>query len=277
MTYSAKVIEDSISPLGKRLTTLEVCIPRPILSEFNTHRRFSRNSASSRAIPVAKQLARIRNNPFMPLHWGKNQPGMQAEVELTEEEQTIAKLIWLEARDAAVNQAERLMDLGVHKQVTNRILEPYMWHTVIVTATEWSNFFALRRSPKAQPEIHHVADLMWDAMDESAPSFINWGEWHLPYIQEDERDLPLADLIRISSARCARVSYLTHDGVRDLDKDLQLYRDLEGPGHMSPMEHPATPTDPNDEHRSNPGNFIGWTQFRELLPHQEDFSKREAV
>ncbi len=273
---SAKIIEDSISPDGVRLSTIEACIARSTLAELNTHRDFSRNSASSRAIPVEKQLERVKNDPFIPLHWGKNQPGMSADEELEGEEREEAITEWLTARDRAVESADELMKLDVHKQVTNRILEPFMWHTVIITATQWNNFFALRRSSKAQPEIHAAADAIWDAMKASTPKYVDFGEWHLPYIQDDEREvLDLGDLVQISSARCARVSYLTHAGVRSIDKDLELYQDLVTPGHMSPMEHPATPV----EHHPNSfyGNFKGWKQHRKFLPYEADFSERPQV
>lgn len=273
MTYSSKVVADSISQDGVRLTTLEVCFPRPYLAEFNTHRDFSRNSASSRAIPVAKQIERVRENPYVPLSFGKNQPGMQASEELSGEDLEAAISEWLLARDRAVDFATSLMDLGVHKQTANRLLEPFMWHTVIVSATEWGNFFGLRRSEMAQPEIHKIADLMFESMEASEPSYIGWDGWHLPYISEEERiTLPSGDLVRISSARCARVSYLTHDGVRDISKDLELFERLAGPGHMSPMEHPAKPV----EHHPTAfyGNFKGWKQFRKFLPHESDFSLR---
>jgi thymidylate synthase ThyX len=272
MSYDVEVIEDSVTADGSRLTTMKVEGPRSVLSEFNTHRDFSRNSASSRAIPVAKQIERIMRDPFIPISFGKNQPGMQASEELEGEELAVATRKWLLARDSAVEHATNLMEMGIHKQVTNRLLEPFMWHTIIVTATEWGNFFGLRRSEMAQPEIHKMADNMWDAMAASTPKDVDYGDWHLPYVQEDERDGFTNDLVKLSAARCARVSYLTQDGVRDPEEDLKLYKRLEGPGHMSPMEHPAQATPFFDQKF---GNFRGWKQLRKFLPYESDFSQRE--
>jgi hypothetical protein len=272
MAYSAKIIADSISEFGDRLTTMEITFPRMVLAEFNTHRMFSRNSASSRAIPVEKQLERIMNDPFIPSYWGKNQSGMQANEELDEESQLRARDAWIMARDEAFIQAKKMMSLGVHKQITNRILEPFMWHTVIVTATEWSNFFALRAHEDAQPEIRTIAETMKALYAVSEPVKREVGDWHLPYIQDEERDGIWEHSIlacKVSAARCARVSYLTHDGVRDLKADLALYERLVSGGHMSPLEHVAVPQEPGITSGSN---FRGWLQFRKTIINEHDFS-----
>lgn len=271
MAYAAKIIADSVSAAGARLVTMEVTFPRLVLAEFNTHRVFSRNSASSRAIPVAKQLARIREEPFVPDSWGLNQAGMQAEREADEPTAAAARDTWLAARDRAVEQAEELLRLGIHKQLANRLLEPFMWHTVIVTATEWSNFFALRANAMAQPEIRIAAALMLAAFEQSAPEPVPDGGWHLPLLQPDERDGTFEhteDARRISAARCARVSYLTHGGVRDRDADLGLYRRLVDGGHLSPLEHVATP----EPDGAWVGNFRGWRQLRKTIPNEHDFA-----
>lgn len=270
MAFSARILADSISPDGVRLTTLEATFPRMMLAEFNTHRVFSRNSASSRAIPVEKQLARIMDEPFIPEYWGANQSGMQAENELSPEDAEQAKSEWLAARDSAVEHVKKLLDIGLHKQLSNRLLEPFMWHTVIVTATEWSNFFALRAHPDAQPEIRRPAELIQGAMDASMPTKLDYGEWHTPLIQPDE-SFELEDKIKISCGRCARVSYLTHDGVRDPSKDLELYERLTSSGHMSPTEHAARPLEKDEEQK---GNFRGWHQHRADLLHEDDFGAR---
>ncbi len=272
MSFSAKVITDSISEPGARLTTLEVTFPRFVLPEFNTHRVFGRNSASSRAIPVAKQLERVRQDPFIPIHWGANQPGMQADYELTGSERDQAELAWLAARDSAVQYTEQLLALGLHKQITNRLLEPFMWHTVIVTATEWSNFYALRLNPQAQPEIRRTAELMAVAYNASAPRLVRYGEWHLPLIQPDEQSWAVAnieDAIKVSVGRCARVSYLTHDGVRDYAKDIELYDRLVSSGHMSPLEHVATPLLYSGDWS---GNLRGWKPIRKTIRNEDDYS-----
>ncbi|HUO61851.1 MAG TPA: FAD-dependent thymidylate synthase [Candidatus Bathyarchaeia archaeon] len=272
MDGEARILADSISTRGKRLTTLEVTFPRYVLAEFNTHRTFSRNSASSRAIPVKKQLEKIEEDPFIGEHWGANQPGMQAGAELTGEAREQAIAIWREAGRHAVEAARQLSELGVHKQRTNRLLEPFMRQTVIVTATEWDNFYALRAHAEAQPEIRDAAIAMRDAMDASEPTELAWGEWHTPLIQPDE-NFPLEQRIKISAGRCARVSYLTHDGVRNSAKDLELYDRLASSGHMSPMEHVARPLEYGEPQR---GNFIGWHQHRADIPYEDNYGARPA-
>ena len=251
---------------GARVTTVEATMHRFMLAELNTHRVFSRNSASSRAIPVARQIERVLDDPAMPVEFGGKQAGMQAGPPLEGGALEAARAAWLEARDAAVVSARRLADLGVHKQVVNRLLEPFMWHTVIVTATDWDGFWHQRCSPLAQPEIRIVADAMREAFDASTPSPVEPGDWHLPFITDvDRAEVPDLDVLRkISAARCGRVSYLNHAGRRDLDDDLHLYaRFVEAqPAHASPLEHVATPADPG---RSSAGNLRGWIQLRHLV------------
>ena len=277
MAYSCKILADSISPVGIRITTFEVSFPRFVLAEFNTHRVFSRNSASSRAIPVKKLIEKVTTDPAMPVWWGKYQKGMSASVELDPDEIELAKNYWLNARDNAVKSAQNLMSIGgreqgLHKQITNRLLEPWMWQTVIVTATEWSNFFALRCNPFAQPEIRQIADMMREVYHTAEPKLLQPGEWHLPLTSDLDRieaethpDPNL--LLKLSTARCARVSYLTHDGVRDLSADVGLHDTLISSGHMSPCEHPAMATDGTEFS----GNFRGWVQYRKQLPNEQDF------
>jgi thymidylate synthase ThyX len=288
MGFSAKVLRDSVSPDGVRLTTMEVTFPRIILAEFNTHRVFSRNSASSRAIPVEKMLQKVKDDPFIPVYWGKNQKGMQAEQELTEEEQELAKFEWLVARKNAVVQAERLLAIGVHKQITNRLLEPWLWHTVIVTSTEWDNFWGLRDHKAAQPEMGHIAKLMREAYDTSTPSPVNYGDWHLPLIQPGEEfdllvgETTIDDVCKISAGRCARVSYLTHDGKRDPKADIEMCERLIQNGHMSPLEHVARPmtvteiVNPNLNLKVG-SNFRGWVQLRKTIPNENNFLARQNV
>lgn len=274
--YGAKIIADSVSAAGHRLVTMEVTFPRLVLAEFNTHRMFSRNSASSRAIPVKTQLARVREHPFVPEVWGRNQAGMQAEHEVDETSAAAAREAWLVARDRAVEQAERLLELKIHKQLANRLLEPFLWHTVIVTATDWSNFFALRANPEAQPEIGRVAELMRLAYGSGTPIMVPDGAWHLPLLQPEEYDGSFEhteQARQVSAARCARVSYLTHDGRRDLDADLKLYRRLVESGHLSPLEHVATP----DPGGARIGNFLGWRQLRKTIPGEDDFASWSAA
>lgn len=310
----AKVIADSIYA-GSRLTTFEITFPRFILAEFNTHRVLSRNSASSRAIPVWKKLAEVYSNPFVPIAFGKNKSGMQSAENLSVEDAEAARKLWLLGRDFSVVQAyllaggydqivrdakgdERaiqvcraieefvetfkrsLPDIAplptpIHKQHANRVLEPYSHHTVIVTATDWRNFYALRASPHAQPEIKEVAIAMARAHMESVPQVLERFGWHMPFIfEEDKREENnLLTLAKISSARCARVSYLTHDGKRSLDADVKMANDLQKNGHMSPFEHPAKAGDTLGVARGRGGNFSDqWIQYRKMLDGEADFS-----
>jgi thymidylate synthase ThyX len=271
MPYKAQIILDSVAPCGKRLTTMEVTFPRFILAEFNTHRMFSRNSASSRAIPVEKRIAATAEDPFVPEAFTTNQKGMQGGKLLDGDEAGAARQGWTRAAQAAIDHARTLAALGVHKQYANRILEPFLWHTCIVSATEWQNFFLLRCSPLAQPEIQCIAEMMRDAYNASNPSE---RDWHMPYISAEdwtECRHPHGDfhkeeslLRQISVARCARVSYLTHDGKRDREKDMELYEKLATSGHWSPFEHVAQAM--STPERS--GNFIGWKQYRKCFTNE---------
>jgi thymidylate synthase ThyX len=302
MGFDAKVLADSVSPAGHRLTTLEATFPRFILAEFNTHRVFSRNSASSRAIPVAKQLRRVLDDPYVPIEFGSNKPGMQAGPALTGAARDAAEAEWLKARDDAVRHVLGLITspenvagfedlhecleaaqgalkeppaewLNVHKQVANRLLEPFMWHTVIVSSTTWSNFFNLRCHPDAQPEIRLIATKMRDAVERSVPTRLAPDEWHLPLIGEAEREEASSpeELTKIAIGRCARVSYLTHAGTRDLSADVALYDRLLESGHMSPMEHVARPMTAAEFERGEwSGNFQGWIAHRKLIPGESN-------
>ena len=221
----------------------------------------SRNSASSRAIPTSKLIQRVLEEPAMPVEWGKNKKGMSADEELDTDEKVSAEATWLAARDRAVEFAQKFAEQQVHKQITNRILEPFMWHTVIVTATEWDNFFTLRCAPNAQPEIRVAANLMRQAYASSAPKTLGIVEWHLPLLQDDERNLPIEEQKKISVARCARVSYLTHDGKRNVGADLDLFTRLKQDRHLSPFEHVAMPSGDTAFH----ANFRGWVQMRKEI------------
>ena len=268
MPTEAKIIADSISPEGVRLTTMQVTFHRFVLAEFNTHRVFSRNSASSRAIPVVKQVERIVDDLAWPLAWPAEKSGMQGGKEVRGGTRLRAVDAWHTAAEAAIEAVRRLTsgEPPIHKSVTNRLLEPFMWHTVVVTSTAWENFFDLRLDTDAQPEIRVAAEFMKAAYDGSEPQPLREGEWHLPYVSggdwlivrsniargflsEDEVTREAYHLAtRISSARCARTSYLTQDGKRDLNEDLRLYdrliTDRLAAGkalHWSPLEHVATP------------------------------------
>ena len=276
MSFQAKIIADSVSGDGVRLTTFQLKFHRFILPEFNTHRSFSRNFSSSRAIPVAKIIEQVRFDPAIPVHWGKNQPGMQAKEELTGPALDICKKYWEIAAKNAADTAAEMHDLGLHKQVVNRILEPFQWVSGVVTATEWDNFFELRAHPDAQPEIQALAYLMQEKMEASPPREMKRGDWHLPYVQPHEfadygDDVEL--LKKVSAARCCRVSYMKHDGTHaNIEEDLALCNRLVGsrPLHASPFEHQATPDQWNVQRGGGfvwdyphlHGNFNGWIQHR---------------
>lgn len=302
---------------GSWLCSVEVEFPRPYLAEFNTHTRITRNSASSRAIPVWKRLLAILSRPYVPNSFGTNKAGMQAGEFLSGSDQEKAVANWLVGRDIAVIQAFFLagghkeilvaaekagkllegqalcmqidelvkkygfasflyqQDQGMHKQHANRVLEPYAYHTVLASGTHWRNFFGLRASTKAQPEAQDFGIVIARAMMNSAPVELVQGQWHLPYIRQEDHE-EVSDQLRLahgSSGKCARTSYLTHDGIRALVKDFDLADGLSTDGHMSPFQHPARPRE-NDDAEDSHGNYSRvWTQLRKLMPNEGDFTK----
>jgi thymidylate synthase ThyX len=274
MSITAKVLADSTSPTGKRIVTFELTYPRYIHAEFMTHRVFSRNAASSRAIPFKKLLQRVQEDPAIPIHWGKNEPGMQANSEVDELERTEARRLWLNARNDAIMYAEAIAGLGIHKQVVNRLLEPWMHITVIATATDRENFYSLRYHSAAEPHFQALAKMMWEAEQRSRTAILRYGDWHLPLVEaRDILNYDIETLKKLSVARCARVSYLNHDGTNpDVEKDLVLHDRLLASGHMSPFEHQATPLEqdcPNDKWEEvQSGNLHGWQQYRKTLPNE---------
>jgi thymidylate synthase ThyX len=281
----ASIIADSINNKGKRITSFVVTMPRIVLAELNTHRVLSRNSASSRAIPFAKMLEMVKKTPFMPIQWMKDHSGMQGNEFFTEDSEIEAvKAAWLEARDNAVASAEKLSALGLSKQFVNRGLEAYMYHTVIITATEFENYFALRAHEAAEIHIQKLAFLMLEEMNNSTPKLLQVGEWHIPFgenmdeikinsmyvgpdgMKEQEEWLQRAK-VKVAVARCARVSYTVvgEEGKPDnYENDIKLHDRLLGMGHLSPFEHCAQCTD----NEGWSGNFQGWAQYRKMLPNE---------
>lgn len=305
---TVKIIADSINPKDCRLTSWVLEYPRFVHAELMTHRVFSKNSASSRAIPIETMIKQIQDNPAMPEWWGKNQSGMQAKEEIEDvdipydlyrldkdapywydnsgvinHKQTVKKL-WLLARDSAIQHAKWMSDLGLHKQITNRILEPWFHIRVILTGTEFDNWFALRAHPDAQPEIRVLAEKMLELYNASEPKSLAPGSWHIPFgdnIDEQKlikaaenqneyhargvvKDLYLNDLKRkIAIARCARVSYLNFEGKDDYAADIKLCDRLfaNNPKHLSPTEHVAQSLNSNQFI----GNFRGWKQYRKFF------------
>jgi thymidylate synthase ThyX len=273
MTIKAEIVADSVNELGNRITTFVLIYPRFIHSEIMTHRAFSRNAASSRAIPMKTFVDRILEDTASPIRFSKNKKGMQASEYLTQEGEAQSKIIWKKARDHMIDCARQLADIGVHKQHCNRLLEPFIHMKMIVTATDFDNFFALRDHSDAQPELAELARCMKKELNASGPVLrIEHHDMHLPFISDDERqsgDLGdnkfLSSMIVKSVARCARVSYdKVEGGTSDIQNDLRIFLQLgqSSPIHASPFEHIAIP---EDEFGFRCRNFVGWTQFRHMV------------
>ena len=289
----AEVILASRSAESPDLVTMHLRYPRFIHSEIMTHRVFSRNARSSRAVPAKTMLEEIRNDPVVPWHWTKNQPGMQGEkghdtlIRIPGVGSITAQEGWLWARDQALKAAEVFAAADYHKQIFNRLVEPFMWIDVLVTATEWSNFLYLRDHPDAEPHIRDLAVMVREALEGADYQYLVPGQWHTPYITDEDRahawhyavsergTMPYAAgllrdllLLKISAARCARISYAPFVGNPSIERELERYELLVGNDavHASPLEHQAecTPRAPKEQTR----NFRGWTQFRTHIPHE---------
>ncbi len=286
---SATVIADSINSQGNRLTTFELVYPRFIHSEIMTHRMLSKNAASSRAIPIKKMIELIRETPALPVFWGKNQTGMQSNEELSEEEFIKVSTIWHKAKDVTLEYVSLLDDLKLHKQISNRLSEPFQMMKTVISGTEWANLLWLRNHDAAQPEFHELAECVQKAFDLSNAQFLCSGQWHLPYVnstlsgtnQTFENDMTLEEAQKVSASCCAQVSYRKLDDT--LEKAVDIYNKLVGMDrqHASPFEHIGTPIGKLDSfsimpngitHRDVKGkywsaNFKGWIQYRQTLPN----------
>lgn len=294
---TARIVADSVSSVnGKRITTFELEYPRFIHSEFMTHRLFSRNAMSSRAIPVKKMIEQVKDNPAMPIHWGKNQKGMQANEEHEDKEACVGA--WKHLASIVAEGAEAFSDQGIHKQVINRLLEPFQFMKTVMTATEFENFFWLRNHEDAQPEIHELAICMKEALEKSAPETLRPKEYHTPYVSHmndvegnvqyyvdnngHTEILTLEEALKVSSSCCAQVSYRILNNNKD--KAIEIYNKLveSSPVHASPFEHQATPMpypnggDPKfgegETHKDADdnfwsGNLKSWIQYRQLIPN----------
>lgn len=296
----AKIIKDSTSWLGVRLTSMILTYPRCIHSELMTHRVFSRNSASSRAIPHNTLKKSIEDNFYYPT-WTLNQKGMQGKVVDDLKILDKANKNWLELYEIVSDKLNSLSELNIHKQNINRALESFQYIKVLVTSTEWSNFLLLRNHKDAQPEIQELASIIERELRLNEPEYIGVGGWHLPFELNVHRALDiqkytfytksLEEIQLISSvAKCARVSYNKFDDIDDFNQDLELYNKLTGssPMHLSPTEHQAkVPTEAELDgfncyytKKYNNGdpkyiyskgvynsNLEGWIQYRKLLEH----------
>lgn len=293
--FEATILADSVADHGVRLTTFMVRFPRIILAEVNTHRVFSRNYESSRAVPTAKKIAQVRDNPFVPLKITASRKGMSG-APMDEQSAREAEETWLAASLDACRHAERMMELGVHKQHANRVLEPFVWISGVITATEWENFFALRCPPgdeidfdyPAQPEFQQLAILMRDEMAGMGPLSVPAGAWHTPGVTGGRSRLEKRAWT--SAGRMARVSYDNVWKDEDEESGLERARKLAGLGHLSPMEHPARPLEDADygtlyhgqlKQRAFVGNLRGWVSLRKTIPDEDNYGKilgsRDAV
>lgn len=326
---SAQIIADSINEQGDRLTTYILVFPRIVLAEFNTHRMISKNSASSRAIPFKTMVQKAIDEPFVPIAFQREHKGMQGTDYFTENDYIdvthlrdsemalsgatnettdalpLLEAVWLAGRDAAVEKARLLSGLGVTKQLANRQLEAYLYHTVICTGTEWENFFALRAHPAAEIHIADLAQKMLDTYNRSQPILLKGGEYHIPFgdtfdpirllavatengainytTNEALKNAITQAKLKIAIARCARVSYLNFEGKDDYLADIKLFHTLTDMGHMSPTEHVGIAADkawyrsgngdkgtdwagrPSISADGWSGNFKGFIQYRKII------------
>lgn len=260
---------------GVRVDTLEVRFPRIILPEFNTHRVFSRNFQSSRAKPILKVIQDDLTYTPSDYDWRKNSKGMSPSELFSRDESIDLSIRWMNAKDTAIEFANKLYLQGVAKEIVNRLLEPFMEVTGVVTSTEWSNFLTLRMNEGAQTEIRVLAKMIKDTLDSTTPIE---RDFHLPYTEDvsflsKER---LIQLIKQSVARCARVSYFSFDKKEsELDKDIELFNRLKESKHLSPFEHVVLnqstyeylfPYNYVTKENNYHGNFNkGVIQFRKLI------------
>lgn len=283
---TAKVICDSVSPDGVRITTLEIEYPRFIHGEFMTHRTLSKNSSSSRAIPIQKMLDQIESNMALPIYWGKNKSGMQAVEEVSKFDEAKSVLNWERSFNYTKERVLDMVDIGLHKQVPNRLTEPFQMMKVVVTGTDWDNFFNLRIHPDAQPEICMLAYKIYKAMEESDPVKLRVRDWHLPYVNigwngrgdityfnENFDVIDLEDAIKISASCCAQVSYRNTD--MSLEKADKIFNMLIKSDvlHASCFEHLATPIVENEFEFEIPldGSFVEYSEsdcWQEGITHQ---------
>lgn len=297
---STKVIADSKHyQTGTRLTTFEIVAHRYILAEINTHKMLSKNSSSSRAVPIATNITNILNDTAIPFSWGKNQSGMVADADVDNFTAIRAEILWIKARDNAIKIAEEMSALGIHKQIVNRILEPFSYQKIIITGTEWDNFYWLRNHYQAQPEIRELARQMLVAMNESNPNVLSNGEYHLPYVSSyrdinstliyldndgSGNSMKLEDAIKVSASCTAQVSYRkTDDTLEKANKVFDMLNLFDNSDdvrrHSSPVEHIGFPFDYTSSdiegltHIDLDGhgwsaNFKDWGQYRHLIPNE---------
>jgi hypothetical protein len=241
----------------RMVTVLLTRFPYTLVQELATHRLLrqggvvevlgdtnpftemtSRSSASTRAIPVERVIQRILDDPFIP-QFSQHQKGMQG-VEIDDPEfQYKNAMIWRQALEQNIQLARQLAAQGVHKQHVNDLLKPFLRIPILITATEWENFFHLRTDKPCRPEFRVWAIAIKQAMEQSTPKVLKPGDWHIPFGDQMPPGLSLSEQLQVATARCARLSYATHDGKRDVQEDMRLYNQLLQDGHMGPFEHCA--------------------------------------
>jgi len=305
---TAKVVADSKFN-DVRLTTVESVLPRWLLPELNTHRLLgpwnngaqSGNSASSRAIPTERNIEAVETDPYVPATFNKRVKGMGVGEEFDQERADMARRWWKMGAEYSTLIAKRLNEVGLDKSRVNRTMEPYLWHKVILSATEWENFFHLRRPPSGQVDLTFGAQLemqmlaieIYNAISTSMALELEPGEWHLPYITDDEKMiLSDEDACFVSGRRVAAVSFDRDVTDEAYSVSIAKAHGLVSSEHWSPFEHIArgiTQSDVNDpktrEHMMMPidaakdllcydifdgskiwsGNLRGFVQWRMLL------------
>lgn len=254
----AEILADSLNTAtGDRITTFILPrFPKILTQEILTHRILSRNSASSRAIPIHKVIENILADPYIPT-FTRNVKGMQGLNDLSIKQIADAQAVWQRSMHEAIANAQRLIEVGVHKQEGNRLVEPFMRIPIIITATDWRNFFELRTKDDVQPDFRDIARKMSVLYQRSTPKKLAVNEWHLPFINYSPSS-DIKDILKICAARCARVSYLNHYGIINLESDYSLHNRLIADAHVSPLEHPAKALPESTPCR----NFKGWMQYR---------------
>lgn len=298
---SVKIIADSINKFGQRITTFELEYPRFVHSELMTHRLFSRNSASSRAVPTVSVLDSIAKRIAMPVFWGKNQKGMQSYQELDSLQKSASKALWVEAAKQATSLSKIMQETGLHKQVANRITEPFTYMKVIVTATDFDSFFWLRTHHAADPTIRQLAVMMKDVYDNNKPELLHRGEWHLPYVDKRlirDGALSTEDALKLSVSCCCQVSYRKQDQSPEKAQEIWDMLNIGSatePEHSSPTEHQALCFEQSSPMTMYPhqwsigvthidrnldmwsGNFKGWIQYRQSLNQLKNFNNNLSL
>lgn len=259
----AEMVCDSVSPhTGRRITSAVVRLPRIVLAELNTHAALAKNSASSRAIPTATFRQRVLANPYIPWRWPINGKGMVPKEYAAPDSwrSRFATFAWKGGLVVA-SLAHRLLErIGVHKEIANRLLEPWMWTEVLVTATDWDGFFAQRCHPAAADGVRAAATVLRALLETHQPTETTL---HLPYVQKHE-DGDMRTLFMASARRCRRVSYMRQGVVVSLEEDAAAGAEglLENPPHLSPYEHAAMALPTNDRHAKFSG---GWKSGRHIF------------